>query len=199
MQTHSVGSGDAYSAELRGFIIGSEGFDSKVYLDYYGKLTIGYGYNISDNDFVSDFAGAGISLTQEKIDLLNDLKGRINKDVIAYNSNPNSITINEEEANTLYNTIIGNKFETPTLAKFDKTRANELRNTKELIALVSLAYNGGVTKMIGPNLMLPLMMEIGLRHGMKLDTLVIGIEIMVFKIGVLKNLINLDYMTTRTM
>ena len=151
MQTHTVGSRDTYLAELRGFIVGSEGFDSRVYLDGYGKLTIGYGYNISDNDFVSDFAEAGISLTQEQIDLLNDLKDSDNKDVIAYNLDPNSITINEAEANTLYNTIIENKFEAPTLAKFNETRVNELMNTKELIALVSLAYNGG-PGIIGPNL-----------------------------------------------
>lgn len=150
MQTHSVGSRDTYLTELREFIIGAEGFRSRVYLDDNGNLTIGYGYNIDSSNFVSDFLNAGINLTQEQINGLNELIR--NRNLNSYNSNPNSITINEEEADALYNTIIESRFEVPVLAKFNETRANELENTEELIALVSLAYNGGVNEMIGPNL-----------------------------------------------
>ena len=152
MIARSVGTRDAYLRELREFISAGEGFSPNVYLDTQGIPTIGYGYNLraNRNNYVSDFESAGIVLTQEQQILLSTILNTNTPNLEQYNSSPISLNITEEQATSLYDIIIS-RYENDVLRQLDSATQIRLADTYELIALVSMVYNGGAG-MIGPGI-----------------------------------------------
>ena len=144
MIARSVGTRDAYLRELREFISAGEGFSPNVYLDTQGIPTIGYGYNLraNRNNYVSDFESAGIVLTQEQQILLSTILNTNTPNLEQYNSSPISLNITEEQATGLYDIIIS-RYENDVLRQLDSATQIRLADTYELIALVSMVYNGG--------------------------------------------------------
>ncbi|MGE3612535.1 MAG: hypothetical protein AB7G20_03490 [Sulfurimonas sp.] len=144
-----------YENDLAEFIKNNEGFESKVYLDSKGIATIGIGYafNKDIGTIVSNFTNAGILLTEaqktELEELIKDLGVTSQDKVDAFNASTNAITLSETDGKNLFIAIKG-QYEKTVKDKLGTALYNSMANTKELIALVDLAYNS--PSLIGPNL-----------------------------------------------
>ncbi|NLN00010.1 MAG: hypothetical protein GX170_08355, partial [Campylobacteraceae bacterium] len=144
-----------YESDLAEFIRNNEGFEPKVYLDSKGVVTIGIGYALNKdiNTIVADFTKAGIPLTEaqrtELGELIKDLGTTSQDKVDAFNASTNTITLSETDGKNLFIAIKG-QYENEVKNKLGTTLYNSMANTKELIALVDLAYNS--PSLIGPNL-----------------------------------------------
>lgn len=150
---HTVGN---YKNELKTFIGGGENFEPKLYLDSNGIATIGVGYalNKSINNIATHFAKAGIPLSATQKAALDDLlpntnSGKVSQsDINAFNAGTNVIKLTQTQGDNLYWAVISD-YEDIVKNKLGETLYNSMANTKELIALVDLAYNTGG---IGTNL-----------------------------------------------
>lgn len=150
---HMVGN---YEAALAEFIkINEGGVKPKIYLDSKGIATIGIGYALNkDIDTISaDFAKAGIPLlASQKAALENLLKDGGNpsqSEVNAFNASVNVITLTETDGKNLFAAIKW-QYEKTVKDKLGTTFYTSMANTKELIALVDMAYNSPA--LIGNNL-----------------------------------------------
>ncbi len=151
-----------FNTALFGFLKtkGVEGFESFVYSDSRNIPTLGTGYALVTGvpghwhvrgDYQSDFVSSGINLTatqlntlqnnlQNAADSLNGVSGAINpfyssKNVLGW-------SISESQANALFDTIIQQYKTTVKNWLGDDGIYNNLLDSREMLVLTSLAYNG---------------------------------------------------------
>lgn len=142
------------------FIKGREGHSRTVYADINGVPTLGVGYAmvIFDNaekppkwevrgDLDTQLSQIGITLVKQDTDLLQavaDALNAKNKDQAKQLINGYTFsfgTITENQARTLVNTAIAEDYAPILKAKIGTALYEELANSKELIALLSITYN----------------------------------------------------------
>ncbi|WP_239818493.1 VWA domain-containing protein [Campylobacter sp. RM5004] len=149
---HNAG---GYSEKLYGFIKSNEGDKSKVYLDSKLRPAIGIGYDLfaHKNTWVKDFKEAGMIITKEQEKSMNNLLFALSKIktkkegdgfIDTYTKLNSSITLKDGVALQLFKNKIP-IYEDAVIKKLkiSRERFDELKNNKEIIALIDLAYNGG--------------------------------------------------------
>ncbi|MBZ7991278.1 MULTISPECIES: VWA domain-containing protein [unclassified Campylobacter] len=158
-----------FSSELYNNIKNNEGFDVKVYLDSKLRPTIGVGYELIShkNTWREHFKTIKLNVSNEQANDFNNLISALSKIkskdegkriIEKYYNNKNSIKLtNEKEAKELFYTILPDykKMIIKTSNNPNQGISEEmykyLKDSKELITLIDLAYNGG-KKLIGPGL-----------------------------------------------
>ncbi len=155
-----------YETALKAFITSKEGSKTsvlKVHTDGVGVPTIGAGYALTARTTFAlvkaDFSVAGITLSAEEEQALKDLyddsngilatslntaqkESQVKALVDTYNASANAITLSSTQVGELFLTI-KDTYENIVKSKLGTALYNSLANTKELVALVDLAYNGG--------------------------------------------------------
>jgi len=150
-----------YADDLREQIIGGEGFEGKVYYNSGDTPTVGYGLALYDKDSgskvitaFSDIEKSGVKISKADHILFNKIES-------AMQASPRSDTkiknlvdklsldlVNETTGKTVFSHTIG-RYETAN--KIGDTLYSNLEDSKELIALTDIAYNGG-SALLGPEL-----------------------------------------------
>lgn len=149
-----------YESTLKNLIASKEGYKTKIYTDGVGVPTIGAGYALTkQKNWTTDFATAKINLTETQQTALQNLidaaqrilattlttaqrEAQVKALVTTYNASSNAITLNVTQIGDLFETI-KSTYENIVKSNLGTTLYNSLANTKELVALVDLAYNGG--------------------------------------------------------
>ena len=176
LSPRNVYNDDKFKNKLFEFIKEREGSKNKIYIDSEGLPTIGVGYLLMDKDnkqqtWKSDFKQAGINLSEEQVKnldkLLKDLakiprnekieigEKKISKrqdwiDKHYYNNKLNNqIEILQEQEEALFDVIIP-RYKNVVKEQIGDKAYNDLKNSDEMIILVSLAFNN--PNLIGPNL-----------------------------------------------
>jgi len=152
-----------YDDELRDQIIEGEGFESQVYYNSGDTPTIGYGlalYSKSSGAKVStafsDIEKADITISAADDIIFEQIKTAMQatpRNNTTIHNLVNQLTLDlgdEETGQTVFSHTIG-RYETAVKNKIGNTLYTELENSKELIALVDIAYNGGAV-LLGPGL-----------------------------------------------
>ncbi len=142
-----------YNEKLKNFILGAEGDDEfDFYVDSKGVLTIGAGYAISEHSgkWQSTFTKAGITYTDAQKEKIGKLIRDVNKKstlsqkrqvVTEYYSKSDSFSLSSSnQVNSLFRASLS-EFENTIKNKLGTEIYNDLNNTSEMIALMSLAYN----------------------------------------------------------
>ncbi|MCK9546661.1 MAG: hypothetical protein M0Q25_08165, partial [Sulfurospirillaceae bacterium] len=149
-----------YLEALRQFLGGAEGSSATVYDDGVGVPTIGHGYallvrnnigQLARRSWESDFGAAGINFTVAEQEVLNDLlddilasPSQISQLLQNYNDNDNAFNLLGNQQINLYETSI-NTYIVQANNWINGVQAGAsavFANSKEMIAFVSLAFNG---------------------------------------------------------
>lgn len=152
-----------YETVLKAFIISKEGSKTNVHTDGVGVPTIGAGYALTRHldSWVNDFTTANINLSDAQKTTLKILinesdeilklnlttaqkEDQVKALVTTYNASMNAISITPTQVGELFFTI-KDTYEGIVKSKLGTELYNSLQNTKELVALVDLAYNGGAS------------------------------------------------------
>ncbi|HZM63509.1 MAG TPA: hypothetical protein VFB59_00060, partial [Candidatus Saccharimonadales bacterium] len=162
---------DDFRYEAFLFIAGAEGFkQGKVYGDPLGVPTVGYGYALATKTKLgnqeswalkatldADLSALTITLTQTQRDILNNIVGALNAGDSQFaknlsdslgNGSDRIRAITENEGHTLFNLEL-DRATNAVLERFKlflkpipgQALFDELQNSKEMVALASMAYN----------------------------------------------------------
>ena len=144
-----------YTDELRDQIIEGEGFESKVYYNDGDTPTIGYGLALYDKTLgtkvstaFSDIEKAGITISAEDNLLFGQIETAMQatpRNDTTINNLVNKLTLDlgdEATGQVVFSHTIG-RYEEEVKNKIGDTDYAKLEGSKELIALVDIAYNGG--------------------------------------------------------
>ena len=151
---YKYGSDTSYNDALANELEKSEGNKKLIYADTSGYPTIGIGYAFINKSEIrkgwrKELTDAGITLTTAQEDELKKLLNNIYADrslsetyiETYYADNLNTLEITSTQGKNLLSTIVIS-YEKIVKKKLGITIYNKLKNSKEMIALVSMEYNG---------------------------------------------------------
>lgn len=153
-------------------IANSEGFNNgQIYLDGKGIATIGYGYALFvptgngtyalKSGIADDFIAVGKTFTDADRDRLQNICNTLNQNNktndqrilearVAFNNQTFDMSFTTATGRQLFDQVI-TRYEDGIKNKIGETAYNNYADSQQMVALVSLAYNGGIG-LIGPNL-----------------------------------------------
>ncbi len=155
---------DDYSQRLYETIKQFEGFRSKVYSCTSGVPTVGVGYALLEKgttkwqvrgNLANELSEAGVGVTDQDVTRLDSIATALNQNNISRarsltQSANFSFTVSEAQARTLFDNTIA-AYEAMVRLKLGPALYEDYKNSAEMVALVSLAYNS--PKLIGQSLL----------------------------------------------